>query len=75
MTLSHDAKFDIYSTRLGWSRVEFMQVWDKLKIEAIRLFLEKTISDFSVKTIEEKQGDEHRVIEINGTWIFRLPKA
>jgi aminoglycoside phosphotransferase (APT) family kinase protein len=69
------AKSDIYSTRLGWSRQEFMKVWDKLKIESIRSFLQKTIPDFSIKTIDEKQGDEHRVIEINSTWIFRLPKS
>lgn len=69
------AKSGIYSTRLGWSREEFMKVWDKLKIEAISSFLQKTIPGFSVKTIDEKQGDEHRVIEINSTWIFRLPKS
>lgn len=69
------AKFDIYATRLGWNREEFMQVWDKLKIEAIRSFLQKTIPDFSSKSIEEKQGDEHKVIEINETWIFRLAKS
>ncbi|GMU19807.1 MAG: hypothetical protein AMXMBFR12_09980, partial [Candidatus Babeliales bacterium] len=37
------AKSGIYSTRLGWNREEFMQVWDRLKIEAIRSFLQKTI--------------------------------
>ena len=69
------AKSGIYSTRLGWNREEFMKVWDKLKIEAVRSFLQKTIPDFSIKAIEEKQGDEHKVIEINGTWIFRLAKS
>lgn len=69
------AKSGIYSTRLGWNRDEFMKVWDKLKIEVIRSFLQKTIPGFSIKGIEEKQGDEHRVIEINSTWIFRLPKS
>ncbi len=69
------AKSGIYSTRLGWSRQEFMKVWDKFKIEFIISFLLKTIPDFSIKTIDEKQGDEHKIIEINGTWIFRLPKS
>ena len=69
------AKSGIYSTRLGWSRQEFMKVWDKFKIEFIIIIFTENYARFSIQSIDEKQGDEHKIIEINGTWIFRLPKS
>jgi aminoglycoside phosphotransferase (APT) family kinase protein len=39
-----------------------------------KLFLEKNIPDLCIQSIVQKQGDEHCVIEVNNTWIFRFAK-
>ena len=75
MILSHMPNQQHLSTRLGWSREELMKVWDKFKIETTRSFFQKTMPDLSIQSMEEKQGDDHNVVEINGAWIFRLAKS
>ena len=40
----------------------------------IKAFLQKNIPELSIQSMQEKQGDEHSVIEVNNTWIFRFAK-
>lgn len=41
----------------------------------IKAFLQKNIPELSIQSMQEKQGDEHRVIEVNNAWIFRFAKS
>lgn len=44
-------------------------------MEDVKLFLQKTIPGLIIHTIIAKEGEEHKVVEVNHVWIFRFAKA
>jgi aminoglycoside 2''-phosphotransferase len=44
-------------------------------IEQAKSFLQKNVPELAIQTINAKQGDEHSVMVVNDTWIFRFAKS